>query len=126
MIIAPTKAWLGYAAAGLLAAAGCRACSDCYDYSSPVADPVYGTTHGRAGSNLSGGVVGASWQPATAAADHDELFSPSAEQQGAEEAVPAGYADDVPQPLPDSELAPLTPTSDVMAPAPSIAAEPLP
>lgn len=126
MKFAPTKAWLRYAAAGLLAATGCRACSDCYDYSSPVADPVYGTTHGRAGSNLSGGVVGASWQPATAPADNGALFSPPSEEEGAEGAVTANYADDALQPLPHSEPEPATSTSAVMAPAPSIAAEPLP
>lgn len=38
----------------LLAAAGCRMCSNCCDYSSPLADGPYATVHGRAGSVASG------------------------------------------------------------------------
>jgi hypothetical protein len=42
--------------AALFAAAGCHMCSDCCDYSSPVANSPYAGTGGRAGSNS--GVMG--------------------------------------------------------------------
>jgi hypothetical protein len=41
-------------AALILTAAGCHMCSDCCDYSSPVANSPYAGTGGRAGSNSSG------------------------------------------------------------------------
>jgi hypothetical protein len=41
-------------AALVLAAAGCHMCSDCGDYSAPVANSPYAGTGGRAGSVLSG------------------------------------------------------------------------
>jgi hypothetical protein len=41
-------------AALVLAAAGCHMCSDCTDYSAPVANSPYAGAGGRAGSVLSG------------------------------------------------------------------------
>ena len=41
-------------AALIIAAAGCHMCSDCSDYSSPVANSLYAGTGGRAGSVSSG------------------------------------------------------------------------
>jgi hypothetical protein len=41
-------------AALVLASAGCHMCSDCGDYSAPVANSPYAGTAGRAGSVLSG------------------------------------------------------------------------
>ncbi|MBA3483340.1 MAG: hypothetical protein H0T51_16145 [Pirellulales bacterium] len=38
----------------VLAASGCRMCSDSCDYSAPVAGSPYGSVHGRAGSAFSG------------------------------------------------------------------------
>lgn len=41
-------------AACILLASGCRMCSDCCDYSSPVADSPYHNPYGRAGSAFTG------------------------------------------------------------------------
>ena len=41
-------------AACLALAGGCRMCSDCCDYSSPVADSPYHNPYGRAGSAFTG------------------------------------------------------------------------
>ena len=38
----------------VVAASGCRMCSDSCDYSAPVAGSPYGSVHGRAGSAFSG------------------------------------------------------------------------
>jgi hypothetical protein len=38
----------------VVAASGCRMCSDSCDYSPPVAGSPYGSVHGRAGSAFSG------------------------------------------------------------------------
>ena len=47
-----TTRFFAWAAALAVACCGCRACSNCFDYSSPVAEPV-GDGTGRAGSILS-------------------------------------------------------------------------
>lgn len=43
-------------ASGLVPAGGCRVCSDCTDYSSPLANSPYAGTPGRAGSAFNGTV----------------------------------------------------------------------
>lgn len=74
--------------AGLVfAVAGCHMCSDCGDYSAPVANSPYAGTGGRAGSVLSGmnGAVlssEAEYQPAPIAnPEMPPVTQPQAESQ---------------------------------------------
>ena len=62
----------------LAAAGGCRMCSDCCDYSPPVTEGPYATAYGRAGSVLSGNVVGSTPAEAVPLAAPVEATPPAA------------------------------------------------
>ncbi|QDS98448.1 hypothetical protein [Adhaeretor mobilis] len=57
----------------LAASGGCRACSDCYDYGSPVAPGPYSSTRGRAGSAFAGGSQQNAGEVHVLEASHEEL-----------------------------------------------------
>lgn len=90
----------------LAASGGCRACSDCYDYGSPVAPGPYSSRSGRAGSAFADGTqIPAAQQQIVATVEQPGIdYSLAIEPVSYE--VPAG-------------------TSAIIAPLPPIAEEPV-
>lgn len=86
----------------LVAAAGCRMCSDSCDYSSPVADGPYAGTYGRAGSAFNG-VVLSSPVEETPPVDA-EMAAPITQPPGV--AAPIQPAPLEPQPQPPTQATP--------------------
>jgi hypothetical protein len=123
---------LGLLACVLLAVSGCRACSDCYDNSSPVSDPVYGGRPGRAGSNLGVVVAGADEQASEAWADSDAALVQQAEASeeypadGLTEETPIEDAEGVPAEFSAADLADdVAPEESEELASPQIPAEPI-
>lgn len=76
----------------LLASFGCRACSNCYDYASPVSPSQVGHPCGRAGSAFNNGAPGWALISADAAEEPIELTIPNAPQTAADPSTDEGTA----------------------------------